>query len=170
VLLVRELHFTKQSGDQDLLYMDRMEQVFFCYSLPAPSLFFRCVKVLYLSRSAPNFYFHPCLSQPRGALALLLNIPGVAGGGKRLMWVVNTHLSHKAISSEHTRQATQLFGWAHRLGQGVLWVCVWKKKETNEKERACEGDLIVCTGVGEEGREYRVYIGESERARVRARV
>jgi len=133
VLLVRELHFTKQSGDQDLLYMDRMEQ-------------------------------------PRGALALLLNIPGVAGGGKRLMWVVNTHLSHKAISSEHTRQATQLFGWAHRLGQGVLWVCVWKKKETNEKERACEGDLIVCTGVGEEGREYRVYIGESERARVRARV
>ena len=49
-------------------------------------------------------------------------------------------------------------------------VGVWKKKETNEKERACEGDLIMCTGVGEEGREYRDYIGESERARVRARV
>jgi len=48
----------------------------------------------------------------------------------------------------------------------VVGVCV-EEKETNEKERACEGDLIVCTGVGEEVREYRVYIGESERVRAR---
>eukprot|EP00277_Geminigera_cryophila_P023645 CAMPEP_0179461020 /NCGR_PEP_ID=MMETSP0799-20121207/43871_1 /TAXON_ID=46947 /ORGANISM="Geminigera cryophila, Strain CCMP2564" /LENGTH=220 /DNA_ID=CAMNT_0021263455 /DNA_START=212 /DNA_END=871 /DNA_ORIENTATION=+ len=53
--------------------------------------------------------------QPRGALALLLSIPEQIGGG--LVWAVNTHLSHKATSSEHTRQATLFFEWARQLRQ-----------------------------------------------------
>ena len=48
--------------------------------------------------------------QPRCALALLLAVPDSASGeqdqgGGRLVWVVNTHLSHKPLSSEHARQA-----------------------------------------------------------------
>ena len=52
--------------------------------------------------------------QPRCALALLLAVPDSASdsasgeqdqGGGRLVWVVNTHLSHKPLSPEHARQA-----------------------------------------------------------------
>jgi endonuclease/exonuclease/phosphatase family metal-dependent hydrolase len=71
--------------------------------------------------------------QPRCALALLLLVPAESlgkeevrresgiGAGQRasstLVWLVNTHLSHKVWSGEHRRQARELLDWVDALAQ-----------------------------------------------------
>mmetsp|Transcript_14198 Transcript_14198/g.16624 ORF Transcript_14198/g.16624 Transcript_14198/m.16624 type:complete len:336 (+) Transcript_14198:196-1203(+) len=53
--------------------------------------------------------------QPRGAIAILVEVPDESSGEAKHVWVVNTHLCHKFGTYEQRRQAGELDAWIKKL-------------------------------------------------------